>query len=99
MGCVRRADERSEAFRKYYLEYVCKAARDNSLSLFYWDNGYAGTGREQSGLFDRATGACLNDSRDIVGAMVRGFFNDAPDYTLQSVYDNAPRWTVTVKDV
>ena len=54
---------------------------------------------EQSGLFDRATGACLNDSRDIVGAMVRGFFNDAPDYTLQSVYDNAPRWTVTVKDV
>ena len=90
MGCVRRDNERAEKFRRYYLEYVCKAARDHNLAPIYWDNGYGGTGREQSGLFDRTTGEYLNNGGDIMSTMVKAVTTDDPDYTLQSVYDNAP---------
>lgn len=41
MGCVHRNNNRSETFRKYYLEYICKAARTNGMAVFYWDNGNA----------------------------------------------------------
>lgn len=90
MGCVSRDNERAEKFRRYYLEYVCKAARDHNLAPIYWDNGYGGTGREQSGLFDRTTGEYLNNGGDIMSTMVKAVTTDDPDYTLQSVYDNAP---------
>jgi endoglucanase len=90
-GCVHRSTDRAEAFRKYYLEYVCKAAKDYGLSLFFWDNGSAGTGKEQSGLIDHATGAYLNNGKEVVDIMVNAYYNEDPNYTLQSVYNNAPR--------
>lgn len=89
-GNVHRSDDRAEAFRKYYLEYFCKAARDNGLSLFFWDNGATGAGRECSGLIDHSTGAYINNGKEIIDAMVKGYFTQSPDYTLQSVYSSAP---------
>ena len=90
-GNVHRSTDRAEAFRKYYLEYVCKAASDYDLPLFFWDNGGKGTGAEQSGLIDHGTGEYINNGKEIIDAMVDGFYNDDPNYTLQSVYDNAPQ--------
>lgn len=90
MGCVRHDSERSELFRRYYLEYVFKAAHDYGLIPFCWDNGYDGAGEEQSGLFDRATGNYLNDAETMVNAMKNAVFNTDASYTLQSVYDGAP---------
>ena len=90
MGCVRHESERSEEFRRYYLEYVCKAAHDYGLIPFCWDNGYSGAGEEQSGMFDRATGNFLNDAETMVNAMKKAVFTTDTSYTLQSVYDGAP---------
>lgn len=89
IGCVRRATNRAESFRKYYLEYVCKAAKTYGLAPIFWDNGATGTGKEQSGLFDHSTGEYLNDGEEIVKVMVNAIENTDASYTLESVYNNA----------
>lgn len=91
MGCVHRSNARAESFRKYYLEYVCKAARTNGMAVFYWDNGSAGSGRECSGVINHATGTYLNNGKDIVDVMAKGYFSDDVSYTLETVYNNAPK--------
>jgi endoglucanase len=89
-GCVHRSNSTEEAFRKYYLEYVCKAAKEYGLAPFYWDNGSSGTGEECSGLFNHGTGAYLNNAEAVVGVMTNAVNNTDASYTLQSVYDKAP---------
>lgn len=90
MGCVHRSAARAEAFRLYYLEYVTKACHDYGIAPIYWDNGSKGAGRECSGLFDRSTGAFVNNGADVVAVMVKGATSSDPNYTLQKVYDSAP---------
>ncbi|MFT3740227.1 MAG: cellulase family glycosylhydrolase [Breznakibacter sp.] len=89
-GCVHRSTERAESFRKYYLEYICKAAKTYGLALFYWDNGSAGTGKESSGLLNHGTGNYINNGKDIIDIMVKAIKTEDPLYTLDSVYDSAP---------
>lgn len=89
-GCVHRDTERAEDFRKYYLEYICKAAREYGMAPFYWDNGAPGTGRECSGIINHATGEYINNGGDIAAIMVNAITNDDPAYTLESVYNKAP---------
>lgn len=89
-GCVHMATDRAEAFRKYYLEYVAKCARDNELAYIIWDNGSTGAGNECHGYYDHATGAYINNAADIIAVLVRGYYTDDPAYTLKSVYDSAP---------
>ena len=91
MGCVHRNNNRSEAFRKYYLEYVCKAARTNGMAVFYWVNGNAGAGRECSGLMNHTTGTYVNNGKDVIDVMTKGYFSNDPSYTLESLYNNAPQ--------
>lgn len=90
-GCVHRTDSRAESFRKYYLEYVYKAAKEYGMAPFYWDNGSAAAGNESSGLFNHATGAFLNNAEEIVGVIRKAIFSESASYTLQSVYDSAPK--------
>ncbi len=90
-GCVHHDGSRPELFRLYYLEYVCKAAKDYGLAPFYWDNGSSGSGTEASGLFNRATGEMLNNAGEVIDAMKRGIFTNDESYTLQSVYNSAPQ--------
>lgn len=71
MGCVSRTTDRAESFRKYYLEYICKAAKEYGLAPVYWDNGGTGSGKEESGLFNHATGDYLNNAAEIVEVMKR----------------------------
>ena len=91
MGCVHRNNARAESFRKYYLEYVCKAARSFGVAPFYWDNGARGAGNESSGLFDHATGEYLNNAKEIVAVMTKAIFTEDENYTLSTVSNNAPR--------
>lgn len=46
-------------YRRYYVEYVTKAAVDRGILPVYWDNGAAGSGGEKFGLIDRGTGAVM----------------------------------------
>ena len=91
MGCVHRTDALSEAFRMYYLEYVCKAAKDYGLAPFYWDAGGDGTGTQSWAFFNHATGEMLNNAGEVIDVMKRAVFSEDASYTLQSVYDAAPR--------
>lgn len=90
IGCVHRNNERSEAFRLYYLEYLCKAAKEYGMAPFYWDNGSASAGKECSGLFNHATGEILNNALEVIKVMKRGIFDNSDSYTLEHVYENAP---------
>jgi len=57
------------ASRQYYLNYVASAAvRFGDLKLIYWDNGYYGN--NNTGLFDRSTGAIMD--RGAVAALMEG---------------------------
>lgn len=86
MGCIHRATEREEAFRKYYLEYFYKAARTYGLAPFYWDDGGKGLC-----LLNHATGDWQPGALEAIGAMKKGLFTEDSSYTLQTVYEQAPR--------
>lgn len=87
IGCVHRSSTRAEKFRKYYLEYVCKAAKEYGLSPIFWDNGATGSGPECSGLFSHSTGKAINNGADIAEVMVNAIENTSTSYTLTSVYN------------
>lgn len=78
-GCTCRKDKRYESYRKYYLAYVCHSARRHGLSLFLWDNGSCGAGKECSGFIDHGSGEFINGADSIVEAMRQAYFeNRAP---------------------
>jgi endoglucanase len=58
-----------EDYRRYYMEYVTKAAVDRGIVPVYWDNGGEGSGGEKFALFNRSTGAPLHPK--LLAAMVR----------------------------
>ncbi len=92
-GCSLRdmSDTRAWKFYLYYMEYVVKAAHDYGLPCFVWDNGAGGEGQEHHGYIDRTTGKCTEAGDAVIKTMVKAWFTDSKDYTLQSVYDAAPR--------
>ncbi len=93
-GCSRRkkSDNRAWSFYKYYMEYIVKAARTYNIPCFVWDNGTTGTGREQHGLIHHGTGEYIGTAKEIVELMNKAWYTADSAYTLQSVYDNAPKF-------
>ena len=93
-GCSKRAksDSRAWAFYKYYMEYVVKAARTYNLPCFLWDNGTNGTGQEQHGYIDHGTGGYVGNSKEIVDLIKKAWFTTADGYTLETVYNAAPKF-------
>lgn len=86
-----RGNAHDEAFRKYFLEYIAKAARDNGLAMIIWDNGLTAPGAESHGYINHATGEYINDGEEILKAFTGVYNNTSPNCTLQSVYENAPQ--------
>ena len=91
MGAVHRDNARAETFRKYYMEYVFKAARTYGLAPFYWDNGSKGTGNECFGIIDHGTGNFINNGQEIIETMKKAVSSEDASYTLETVYNNAPK--------
>ncbi len=87
MGCVHRSND---SFRLYYLEYLCKAAKDYGLAPIYWDNGGTGSGAEQSALINRSTLQYVNNGEEAIQMMKRGVYSEDSSYTLETVYATAP---------
>lgn len=69
-----------EDYRRYYMEYVTKAARDRGILPVYWDNGGPGSGEDAFGLFDRTSEQVLH--ADVLAAMLRAA---TEDYSLDAV--------------
>ena len=93
-GCSMRAqsDARAWAFYLYYMEYVTKAAKVYGLPAFLWDNGAKGAGQEQHGYIDHGTGDYIGNSKTVVDLIVKAMTSTDKNYTLQSVYDSAPKF-------
>lgn len=86
-GATRRANQRDEDFRLYYISYVGKVAADYGIPLFFWDNGSTATGHEAFGVVRHSDGVLLDKGQGVVDAIMHGL---DPDVTLQSIYDSAP---------
>ncbi len=66
-GAIRRTEyDPSGANRKYWDQYITRAAWAHGIVPMYWDNGYASN--HQMGLFDRATGKQVFP--DVISAIV-----------------------------
>ena len=81
-GCTRRANAAQEHYREYYLNYVCRSAARNGLSLIYWDNGSRGAGRECSGIIEHATGTPIGNGAAIVKVMMDGYSEGKRDSVI-----------------
>lgn len=91
MGCCNAGDDRAAQFQRYYFEYVVKAAKTYGMGTFVWDNGAEGLGEETHGFINHSTGAfCSKRAESAVKAMVNAMNNEDPEYTLRTVYTNAP---------
>lgn len=75
--CHSTTDKTVKKSDHYYLEYVTKAAKDNGMAPFYWDNGQPQNGT--FGIFNRTTGAVA------VPHMLNGIMKGAcgGEYTLE----------------
>ena len=90
-GCVKQKTNRSNFFRNYYLEYVCRAAYTYGMPLLIWDNNSQGAGNEHHGYFNHNDGTYINASEPIVQTMIQAATSDDASYTLESVYNSAPK--------
>lgn len=90
IGAVHRSCEEDEAFRLYYLRYICKAMRERKMPAIYWDNGRDVAGEDGFGIIDHATGLFLNNGEQVARAMIDAWENN-DGLTLDQVYETAPR--------
>ena len=90
-GCVQHNNERSNKFRNYYLEYVCRAAYTYNMPCFIWDNNSDGGGNEHHGYFNHNDGSYINNSESLVKTMINAATSDDTSYTLEGIYNNAPK--------
>ena len=93
-GCSMRSksDSRAWAFYLYYMEYVVKAAKTFGLPCFVWDNGGSDAGQEQHGYIHHGTGNYLGNGGEVVAVMRKAWTNGNESYTLQSVFNSAPKF-------
>jgi len=68
--------ESAANYRRYYMEYVTKAAVDRGIIPVYWDNGGKNSGADGFGLFDRASSQALYP--EVLQAMMRAATEDYP---------------------
>lgn len=93
-GCVIHKSARSDLFRKYYLEYVCRAAHTYNLPLFVWDNWDGktiGGGNERHYYINHNDGTYYGSMESLVKTMINAATSDDASYTLESIYNNAPK--------
>ncbi len=90
-GCTMHKTTRSNSFRSYYLEYVCRAAYTNGLPVCIWDNNVTGGGDECHGYFNHNDGTYLNNSETLVKTMIKATTSTDGTYTLETIYANAPK--------
>jgi aryl-phospho-beta-D-glucosidase BglC (GH1 family) len=74
-----------EDYRRYYMEYVTKAAVDRGLVPVYWDNGGGGSGGESFALIDRVNHSVFHPQ--ILEAMLRAATSS---YSLADIAPPAP---------
>ena len=72
-------------YRRYYMEFITKAAVDRGIVPVYWDNGGRGSGSENFAIIDRHTHSALHP--ELLKAMLRAATNS---YQLSDIAPPAP---------
>jgi endoglucanase len=93
-GCVLQTTYRSNLFRNYYLEYVCRAAHNYNLPVVIWDNwdgNTKGGGDERHYYINHNDGSFYTGMESLVNTMIKAATSDDKSYTLESIYNNAPQ--------
>lgn len=88
-GATTQPTSRGELFRNYYLEYFCRSAYFHGIPVMLWDNN----SNDQKGepfYFVNHTDGTLN-FRVLVEKMIKAATSDDADYTLESIYNRAPK--------
>ena len=93
-GCTNRTDAIARKFQLYWLEYVSKCAKTYGMSGFIWENGAVGSNGETYGIINHETGEYLDPvySKQIVDVCSNGFYKEGNTYTLDYVYNQAPKY-------
>lgn len=93
-GCTNRTVGTARKFQFYWLEYVSKCAKTFGMSGFIWENGAVGVNGETYGLINHETGEYLDPvySKQIVDVCSNGFYKEGNTYTLDYVYNQAPKY-------
>ncbi len=68
-GAVNPSNPNAVDYRRYYMEYVTKAAHDRGIVPIYWDNGGMNSGGDAFGLFNRYSNTVAH--QNILDAMMR----------------------------
>lgn len=90
-GCVNQTTANANAFRKYYLEFFCRAANLAGIPMFVWDNNSTSAGNEANGYINHATGAFIGDA-DIVPMMVKACTDTDETYWFDTIWNKSPEY-------
>ncbi len=88
-GATTQPSSRGELFRKYYLEYFCRSAFYHGLPVMLWDNNADDQSGEPFYFINHANGELYK--KDLVELMVKAATSTDESYTLESVYNKAPK--------
>lgn len=93
-GCVIHTTDLANAFRKYYLEFFCRAAYLAGVPMFVWDNNSVScgtlSGNECSAFIDHSTGAYVADGAEVVPMMIQACTSTDSSYWFDTIWDKSP---------
>lgn len=92
-GCETRANAADEKYRTYFMEYLCRASYFAGVPVMLWDNNNnnqgTGGGGECFWYVNHTTGVI--NTPELLATMVKAATSDLKGYTLESIYNNAPK--------
>lgn len=89
-GASAQLTSRGELFRAYYLEYFCRSAYFHAIPVMLWDNNNSNANTSEPFYFvNHIDGTPY--FRVLMEKMVKAATSTDVEYTLESVYNNAPK--------
>lgn len=94
-GCVFQTTDKANAFRKYYLEFFCRAANLAGIPMCVWDNTGNDAmstkgGNEVNYYINHNNGQFVCDGADVVPLMIKACTNTESGYNFYTIWDKSP---------
>jgi endoglucanase len=80
------------ASREFYMEFVTRTAVNNGIKPFYWDNGVQPSANDSFALFNRSTGAIVDQG--VLNAIMRGAGGGGTTFALSVTKNGTGSGTV-----
>lgn len=89
-GCVNQYTANANAFRKYYLEFFCRAANLAGIPVCIWDNNATAAGNESFGYINHNDGEFLTDGATVVPLMIKAATSTDSSYDFYTIWNSSP---------